>query len=145
VSPRVVGFGLTVAAVVVLLVSTIAGIDPNAPRADYEVLVVPGIPRVDDRVRVEVLNGAGVNGLARAVTERLRGDGFDVVYYGNAGSLARDSTTILDRSGNEAAIAALSSALGVNRVETAIDTSLYLEATVVLGGDWRQEGIGNRE
>jgi hypothetical protein len=148
VSLRIVGFGATVVAVLVLLVSLLTGIDPSGRQAEQEVLVVPGRPNLDNRLKVEVLNGTRINNLARSVTEQLRADGFDVVYYGNAGPLARDSTTILDRSGNQAAIATLSTALGITRIEAAIDTSLYVEATVVLGGDWNSEelfGNGGRE
>ncbi|MQA90781.1 MAG: hypothetical protein GEU90_11170 [Gemmatimonas sp.] len=136
---RIVGFGATVAAVLVLLGSLIRGVDPSGRLEDYEVLVAPGIPRLDDRIRVEVLNGAGINGLARSVTERLRAEGFDVVYYGNADSERRDSTTILDRAGNDPAVRAVAAALGIGRIEVAIDTTLYLEATVVLGSDWEDE------
>lgn len=132
---RTLGFGATIAAVVVLLGSAVVGL--RAPSsADLPELqhAVPETP--SRRIRVEVLNGAGIAGLARDVTERLRASGFDVVHYGNAGSLARDSTTLLDRSGDAAAIAALQNALNLHRVESAIDTSLYLEATLVLAPDW---------
>lgn len=134
---RALGFILTVAAVLALVASLVLGIG-GAPEEIVEPPVidraVPGVGT--DRIRVEVLNGAGVAGLARRVTEELRAQGFDVVYYGNAGPMARDSTTILDRAGNEVAVAVLAAALGVDRVEVAIDTTLYLEATVVLAEDW---------
>ncbi|MEX2583138.1 MAG: LytR C-terminal domain-containing protein [Gemmatimonadota bacterium] len=144
---RLLGFGLTVISVAVLLISLVTGVRTGGAGDDAEVLVRPGVATVDERIRVEVLNGAGIAGLARSVTESLRADGFDVVYYGNAGSLARDSTTILDRSGNEEAIDAVARALEIDRVETAIDTTLYLEATIVLGSDWEAGGRerGNRE
>lgn len=133
---RTVGFGLTVAAVLVLLGSTIWGVvSPGAAEGGEEGRVESS-DRPRERIRVEVLNGAGITGLAREVTEELREAGFDVVYYGNAGSLSRDSTTILDRSGNAAAIATLSKAIDIERIEEAIDTTMYLEATLVLGSDW---------
>jgi hypothetical protein len=133
---RTVGFGLTVVAVLVLMGSAIWGVvSPGAAVEDGDARVVSTV-RPHERIRVEVLNGAGITGLARQVTEELRAAGFDVVYYGNAGSLSRDSTTILDRSGNAAAIATLSDAIDIDRVEEAIDTTLYLEATLVLGPDW---------
>ena len=72
------------------------------------------------------------------MTEELRTAGFDVVTYGNAGALARDSTTIFDRSGNRGAVEALSAAIDITRIEEAVDTTLYLEVTLVLGGDWGQ-------
>jgi hypothetical protein len=85
--------------------------------------------------RVEVLNGAGRSGLAREVTGQLRESGFDVVFFGNARGQT-DTTYVLDRTGRIETARAVARALGVERVHTAIDTTLYLEATVVLGKDW---------
>src|SRR5690606_27161836 len=105
---RLLGVAATFAAVLVLLGSLVVGLGGDDGRIDLPVAIQPGtqLP-AEQRIRVEVLNGAGVAGLARRVTEELRAEGFDVVYYGNAGSLTRDSTTILDRSGDAEAVAAL--------------------------------------
>ena len=141
---RTVGFGLTLAAVAVLLGSLVWGIlgGGEAAEGGMEMPVSAGTspgPAVDERIRVEVLNASDVSGLARRVTERLRRAGFDVVYYGNAsGAVARDSTTLLQRNRNDAAVAAVAEELGVERIEQAPDTSLYLEVTVVLGSDWEE-------
>ena len=88
------------------------------------------------RVRVEVLNAAGVPGLARAATERLRDAGFDVVYFGNAGSSGGDTSMVLHRAGRPDDARRVAEALSIGRVRTRPDTTLYLEATVVLGRDW---------
>ncbi len=85
--------------------------------------------------RVEVLNGAGRSGLARAVTDRLREHGYDVVFFGNARS-ASDTSYVLDRAGHLGTAQGVARALGVTRVRSAVDTTLYLEVTVVLGKDW---------
>lgn len=136
------GFVLTIGAVLVLLGSMVMGLRGIAGEGAYEVATFGETPEgpPQERIRVEVLNAAGISGLARRVTDRLRDAGFDVVYYGNArGDLDRDSTTILDRIGNEAAVTALADELGVYRIEAAIDTTLYLEATVIVGDDWVEE------
>lgn len=88
--------------------------------------------------RIEVLNGSGRSGMARAVTQRLRDAGFDVVFFGNAPAGARDSTVVIDRIGDDAVARAVAAHLGVSRVVSEPDTSLYLEATVVLGRDWER-------
>ena len=88
------------------------------------------------RVRVEVLNAAGLPGLARLGTERLREAGFDVVYYGNGRAFASDTSLVLDRAGNPGAAHEVSAAIGIPRVESRPDTTLFLEVTVVLGTDW---------
>jgi hypothetical protein len=134
---RTIGFGLTTAAVLVLLGSLILGLRGEPEGQELGRLAAEGEGVAESTpVKVEVLNGAEIPGLAREVTEQLREDGFDVVFYGNAGSLARDSTTVLDRSGDTEAVAAVAEAIGVNRIEVALDTTLYLAATVVLGRDW---------
>ena len=88
------------------------------------------------RIRVEVLNAAGIPRLAQRGTDRLRDRGFDVVYFGNARGFHADTSLVLDRVGDPEAAQEVARALGVGRVRSVPDTSLYLEATVVLGTDW---------
>jgi len=88
--------------------------------------------------RVEVLNGAGRSGLARDVTGRLRDSGYDVVYFGNARAQT-DTSYVLDRAGRIETARAVGQAIGITRVHTAVDTTLYLEVTVVLGKDWTED------
>ena len=92
------------------------------------------VPR--ERVRVEVLNGAGKEGLARSATDLLRDDGFDVVYYGNAVDFGNESSVIVDRVGRVELARSVADALGVRRVRSEPDSNLYLDVTVVLGEDW---------
>jgi len=89
------------------------------------------------RVRVEVLNGAGDAGAAAQVTEALRAAGFDVKTYGNADRFDYATSHVLDRSGRPGAAGAVSAALGGIGVVERLDGELYLDATVILGGDWR--------
>lgn len=89
------------------------------------------------RVRIEVLNGAGQAGLARAAMEQLRERGFDVVYFGNAREFGHDSSVVLDRVGREEAAQAVANALGIGNVRSEPDSTLLLEVTVILGKDWR--------
>lgn len=89
-----------------------------------------------ERIRIEVLNATATRGLARRATAVLRDRGFDVVYFGNTAE-QRDSTLVLDRSGHPAFAASVVAALGVGRVEARPDTSRYLNATVLIGADWR--------
>jgi hypothetical protein len=89
----------------------------------------------DVRIRVEVQNATRVRGLARRATLHLRDRGFDVVEIGNA-SEQRDSTLVLDRSGHPEWSRLVAGALGTTLVETRIDTSRYLDVTVLIGADW---------
>jgi hypothetical protein len=133
---RLFGFVATVIAVVVLVGSLVAGLGGAAGDDAWLAPAARPVPGEGERIRVEVLNSAGIVGLARDVTEQLRSAGYDVVYYGNAGRLARDSSVVLDRAGNAPAVARVAESLGIPRVEVALDTTLYLEATVILAPDW---------
>lgn len=86
--------------------------------------------------RVEVLNGSGRSGIARAATAELRRGGFDVVYFGNAPASAGDSSIVIVRRGDDAVARSVGKYLGIARIATERDTTLYLDATVILGIDW---------
>lgn len=99
-------------------------VQPPAPAA-------PG-----ERVRVEVLNGGGLEGAARRATEQLRDAGFDVVLTGNADDFGQDSSVVYARMGNPEWAEAVAKALGIPNVESRPDTNLYVDVSVVLGRDW---------
>lgn len=88
------------------------------------------------RIRVEVLNATRVRGLARRATMHLRDRGFDVVNVGTSPEV-RDSIVVLDRSGHPDWAALVARALGGARVEQALDSSRYLDVTVLIGATWR--------
>jgi len=90
------------------------------------------------RVSVEVLNGSGDRGAARRVADRLRGMGFDVKTFGNAASFDHSVTSVLDRSGRPGAARLIADSLRVAGVVTDRRLDLYLDATVILGSDWRK-------
>jgi hypothetical protein len=89
------------------------------------------------RIRVEVLNGAGDPGAAARITEVLRTAGFDVKTYGNAARYDYEQTLVLDRSGRPGAAGAVAAALRGAEIREELDSELYLDATVILGDDWR--------
>jgi hypothetical protein len=87
------------------------------------------------RGRVEVLNAGGKAGLARVATQQLRDAGFDVVQFGNAGK-AQPASQVVDRIGNRAIAAAAAQVLGITSITSTVDTTRYVDATVILGSDW---------
>ena len=84
---------------------------------------------------VEVLNGSGRRGLARAATRVLRQAGFDVVYFGNLSETVVTTET-LARRGDSTAAVRVARALGATQVRVATDTLLRVDVTVLLGGDY---------
>ena len=97
---------------------------------------LPAIPAAWDRVRVEVLNGGGVAGVAGRARDLLREAGFDVVYFGNASSFGTDVSVILDRGQDESVATAVGAALGIPEVVQEENPSRLVDVTVLLGTDW---------
>lgn len=87
------------------------------------------------RIRVQVLNATATRGLARRATGYLRDRGFDVVDMATAPQ-SRDSTLIIDHSGNPEWARLVSRAFGGAAVEHGPDSSRYLDVTVLIGRDW---------
>lgn len=131
---------LTLVAVGAFVVSFVRGMlhDAGPAAAEPAVLnqVVPEPPG-EPRGRVEVLNASRRRGIARLATDELRNAGFDVVFFGNAPASAGDSSVVLDRTGNDAVARAVAQRLGISAVRTQKDTSLFVDATVIVGVDWR--------
>ena len=97
---------------------------------------IPGRENLTNRIKVEVLNGAGERGLARQFADRLRLMGFDVVATGNADHFDHAVTHVLDRSGRLGAALAVARELSADSLAVAIDPGLFLDASVVVGSDW---------
>jgi len=93
------------------------------------------------RIRVEVLNAGGEAGMARVATDRLRDQGFDVVYFGNADAFDQDSTVVLDRSGRPEAARAVGEVMRAASILSEPDSNLYLDVTVLLGKEWAPEDL----
>lgn len=94
---------------------------------------VPAVDRA--RIRVEVLNGTSVPGLADRLTDLLRGRGFDVVNYGNASQNDVPRTEILDRIGSGAGAREVALALPGTPIRTDLAPDGFVDVTVVVGAD----------
>ena len=94
------------------------------------------LDRIGPRLRVEVLNGAGVTGLAGRATDHLRDRGFDVVAFGNAGVSDNARTVVLARTTDVDHARDVAAALGMDSVAVEPDPQLFLDVTVLLGRDW---------
>jgi hypothetical protein len=85
---------------------------------------------------VEVLNGTGRQGAARTATRMLRRRGLDVVFLGNADSLA-DSTRVIVRRGDPEPARYVAAVLGAGKVIVETDTFRRVDVSVILGNDFR--------
>ena len=107
----------------------------GAPVSEAPQLMVPP----GTRIKVEVLNATKVRGLARRATFFLRDRGFDVVSMGTS-RLQSDSTLVLDRSGHPEWASLVAKALNA-KVQTRLDSSRYLDVTVLIGSNWRPPAL----
>ncbi|MGB9590486.1 MAG: LytR C-terminal domain-containing protein, partial [Candidatus Hydrothermia bacterium] len=88
--------------------------------------------------KVEVLNAAGEPGLAKKVTWRLRGMGFDVVYYGNANDTL-SKTVVIERVDSSMANAkSLAGAIGVKEITYEPDPDQLFDVTLLVGLDFKE-------
>lgn len=88
-------------------------------------------------LRVEVLNGCGVDDLALIVSDELRKMGFDVVEIGDAESYDFEKTVIIDRTDPKLRNARrLGRIIGCSCLGKDIDSLLYIDVTVLLGKDY---------
>ena len=140
---QTIGLVATLAAVGVLVGSLAFGLDGTGSPAPVATdgAPAPVAEPAAGRVRVEVLNASGRTGLARVATRHLRDRGFDVVSFGNASGRAGQPSQGIDRVGKRAAAGDVAEALGIGRVGAEPDSSVMVDATVVLGKDWAPEKI----
>lgn len=100
------------------------------------------IPSGRNRIQVEVLNGSRKAGLARLGARRLRRQGIDVVYFGNAGPPGVDTTRVVLRRGTENRAERVRAALGAGVIVTEPDTLRRVDVTVILGPDFEPDEDG---
>lgn len=141
--PPKLAYGAALLMVVVLLASAWWGwrqarepIDPSEDPFARQ-LELPSEP--DPIARVEVLNGAGEAGAAQEAAEILRAAGFDVVYFGNASDFDNPRTRVIARVENGGPADSVASWLQVEHLEDDVDATMHLDATIILGADWRRK------
>lgn len=96
---------------------------------------------LDRSIRLQVLNGCGVKGLAKLVSPGLRAKGFDVRETRNAGSFKYSYSMVMDRTGNLEMANAVADSLGIDRarVKTEIARNLAdIDVTLVVGSDYER-------
>jgi hypothetical protein len=90
-------------------------------------------------LRLEVLNGCGVDRLALRVTNLLRKRGFNVVKIGDTRDQDFDETVVLERGQDNMANAKyFAKQFGCKNVDKDIDQALYIDITVIIGKDYKK-------
>ncbi len=99
----------------------------------------PAVPQMEKHIRVELLNGCGVPGLAMSFADYLRRKNFDVVETKNYTSFNVKKTFVMDRVSLQMENARkVAEALGVPQkyLQPKLNPDLQVEVTVVLGHDF---------
>ncbi len=97
------------------------------------------IYKKNSNVRVEVLNGCGVNRLAIRVTNSLRKNGFNVVKIGNTETQNFQETVVIERSEENMKNAKyFAKRIGCKNIGKDIDPALYLEVSLIIGKDYKK-------
>src|SRR4030043_1981548 len=95
--------------------------------------------RKNSNIRVEVLNGCGVDRMAIKVTNQLRKQGFNVVRIGDALKQDFEETVIIERRDEEMKNARyFARYFRCDNLSKDIDPALYLEITVIIGKDYKR-------
>jgi hypothetical protein len=87
-------------------------------------------------IRVEVLNGTEVTGLAGRTAELYRSYGFDVVAVGNAEESERENTVVVDRVGNELFAQRAADIIRAPVAEAEEPGQSPVDVTIILGRDF---------
>jgi hypothetical protein len=91
------------------------------------------------RIRVEVLNGCGVNSIAEKLTDYLRSNNIDVVNLGNYRSFEIEKSIIISRNGktHHAEKTAALAGLDKNSIIQQTNPDYLLDVSFILGKDYR--------
>lgn len=100
------------------------------------------LPDQEDRtareiIQVEVRNGCGIDGLAGVMTQFLREHGYDVVEVGDYEAFNVARSMVIDRVGNLETARKVAEELGIRQVEQDIRPEYFLDASVVIGLDYK--------
>lgn len=87
-------------------------------------------------IRLEILNGTDVTGLAARTAELFRSYGFDVVAVGNAQRDDVAETIVINRSGSEIFARRTADIIRAPRTESDSDGQAAVDVTVILGEDF---------
>lgn len=90
-------------------------------------------------IQIEVLNSTNQKGLASGITKYFRENKFDVIKIGNYPELLNKSI-VIDRVGNRTSALRVAKVTGISdsSIVTRIDSSLFLDCSIVLGSDYKK-------
>jgi len=97
--------------------------------------LVLGAPQ-DQTIRVRVLNGTSIPGLAKKMRNALNREGINVIEFGTSPYPFMDHTVVINQSGDTNAVRKIAEFAGVSRVHHIIDSSQLSDALIIIGKDY---------
>ncbi len=92
----------------------------------------------NSNLRVEVLNGCGVNRLAIKVSDILREKGFNVVKIGDADKNYLETVVVERADTNMTNGKYFARRIGCKNIGKDVDPALYIDVTIIIGEDYKK-------
>ena len=89
----------------------------------------------DSVIKVKILNGTNVPGLARRMRNMLIKDGLSVVEFGTSPFPPNDHTIIINQKGNIDDVLQVAALIDTDRIYHVIDTTQLHSVLIIIGGD----------
>jgi hypothetical protein len=106
---------------------------------------IESIPPIEQNIQIEILNGCGVNGIAKLFQSHLRQQGFDVVNTDNYiedGKRRWDvkDSKIIDHIGNGEQAEALARSMGIpaDKITVKESATAIYDMSVIIGKDYKK-------
>ena len=113
--------------------------------ADFAKETTPptSVQRLEEPIRIEILNGCGVSQVAAHLTRKTRRLGFDVIHEGNAAQFGFLHSVVIDRSGDWDNARKVAAILGIPHCvqQIAADGAPLADVSVVIGSDYQRLGL----
>jgi hypothetical protein len=94
------------------------------------------IEKANPAIKVKILNGTDIPGLARKMRNIMIRDGLNVVEFGTSPYHRIESTVIINQKGNIANVRKVSELIGVNRIYHIIDNTQMHDVLIIIGKDF---------
>lgn len=91
-----------------------------------------------ESIKVRILNGSDIPGLARKMRNVLTREGLTVVEFGTSPYEVTDKTVIINQKGNLNSALKVSSILGIDTMYHIVDSSQLADVLVIVGKDYSQ-------
>ena len=91
-----------------------------------------------ESIKVRILNGSDIPGLARKMRNVLTKEGLTVVEFGTSPYSVIDKTVIINQKGNLNSALRVSSILGIDAMYHIVDSSQLADVLVIAGKDYSQ-------